>query len=271
MLKSSFLQFGANLISSFRLKLWNIIESDQKIIKLNILKDTPFKFYAYGDIVRFLYSQQLLVPFKKSFEYETLELFTNLLNPNSVVLDIGANIGLFSILGSKYITGQGKIYAFEPTTKTFEMLQKNIEANGITNVDAYKIAFSNTKTLVSMQPPKDGVPEYSGDSFNQIRYVEKEEQGDVIMTSLLDEFVVEKGIHHVDVIKIDIEGAELFCFEGGITFLSKKHKPVIIFECFESHCSSFGYKAFDVLSLLDKAGYEVKQYSYFQWIATPRQ
>lgn len=271
MVKTSFLRLLSNIISYSRLKIWQYYYNDKNIIELKLIKGNSAKFYAYGDIVRFLYCDQLLVDYKRSFEYETLELFTGLLKPDSIVLDIGANIGLFSVLASKYVTGKGKIYAIEPTTKTFDFLKKNLEINSISNVEAFKVAFSNTKSLVSMTPPQHALTSRFGDSFNQIREITDPEQNtDTIETSIFDEFIFEQNIKNIDVIKMDIEGAELFCLQGATNFLKSPHKPTIIFECFEPHCEGFGYKVVDVLILLENAGYDVKQYAYFQWIATPK-
>lgn len=271
MLISAFLRFVASIIYSVRLIIWNMFYKDSNVIDLEILKGVSSKFYAYGDITRILFCEQSLVKFKKSFEYDTLEMYANLLNPDSIVLDIGANIGLFSILGSKYVTGNGVIYAIEPTTKTFEFLKKNLQINNIKNVEPFRKAFSNDKSFVSMVSPESALKGNFGDSFNQIKSVTGSEfQLDIIETSLLDDFIKEQNITKIDLIKIDIEGAELLCFQGGINLLNSDNKPIIILECFEAHCKSFGHKVVDVLSLLDKSGYNLYQFNYFQWIATPK-
>ena len=271
MIISTFLKFVAAINCSIRLGIWNTFYEDSNIISLEILKDTYFKFYAYGDIVRIFYGQQAIVKYKKSFEYDTLEKYISFLTPDSIVLDIGANIGLYSVLGSKFLTGKGRIYAIEPTTKTFNFLKKNIALNNIKNVIPFKLAFSNKKSWVSMTPPQTALNNNFQDSFNQIQNITGlENKNDIIETSLLDDFVIEQNISRVDLIKIDVEGAELLCFQGGTRLLNSDSKPIIIFECDESHCKSFDYKVLDVLLLLEKSGYNSIQSDYGQWIATPK-
>lgn len=271
MILSTFLRFIAAINNSIRLTIWNSFYKESNIISLEILKDTYVKFYAYGDIVRIFYSQQAIVKHKKSFEYDTLEKYINFLTPDSIVLDIGANIGLYSLLGSKFLTGKGTIYAIEPTTKTYSFLKKNISLNDIKNVIPFKLAFSNKKSLVSMTPPQKALNNNFQDSFNQIQSVTGlENKSDIIETSLLDDFINEQNISKVDLIKIDVEGAELLCFQGGLQLLNSDNKPMIIFECDENHCKSFGYRVVEVLLLLEKYGYDCIQSEYGQWIATPK-
>jgi len=71
---------------------------------------------------------------KGSYEEETTKLFTEILKEGMTVLDIGANIGYFSLIASRLVGDKGKVFAFEPYHETFSLLQKNIEANGFNNV-----------------------------------------------------------------------------------------------------------------------------------------
>lgn len=267
MIKNQILILISTFYKSFKSLIWKMTYSEKGTKNLQIIKGKKGKFYMFGDIVRILFSEQHLVSRKKSFEYDTLELFKDYLKPGITVLDIGANIGLFSVLGSEYVGDKGKIYAFEPTKTTHSFLVKNLELNNITNVEAHQIAFSNGEYDVVMAPPAENKKINSGDAYNQIKKIADSENSEhKIRTQLLDKFIKEKNIGNVDLIKIDIEGAELLCFQGGEEFLTKQ-SPVIIFECFESFCNSFDHSVFDVLAFLDKCGYSSKQLNYAQWIA----
>lgn len=274
MITSTFLRFASSTYSAFRLSIWRLFYKEKKVVSLKVLKDLSFKFTAFGDIPRILFMEQHLVDVEKSFEYDTLELFRNYLKPDSVVIDIGANIGLFSLLASNYIKDGGKVYAIEPSSSTYSNLVKNISLNNAKNVYPFKIALSNIVGEAKLGIPSNAMEQQFSDSFNRIvdESLSKvaSESIEVIECNTLDNFVKENQIQKIDVIKIDVEGAELLCFQGGEKILSSKNKPIIIFECFENHCKDFGHRVFDVLLCLHNYGYECTQFDYFQWVAYPK-
>ena len=118
---------------------------------------------------------------------------------DAIILDLGLNIGLFSIYASKYAK---QIYAFEPAKSIFSLAQKNIYENGIENVKLFQKAIgptdgkttfyhSTNKTMYSLSP-----------AVNDNK--EKEE----VETVRLDTFVKQEKIERIDLIKCDIEGTE---------------------------------------------------------------
>ena len=273
MIKSAFLRFIAIVVKSFRLKIWDYLYSESSVVNLKILPDVSSKFYGYGDITKILFGDQHLVKYGKSFESEILSLFLSKLKSDSIVFDIGANIGLFTLLASKAMSGEGTVYAFEPTKKTFDYLNKNIKLNRLDNIVTFQNAFSDKVEKVIMGPPDNRANKSFADSFNQIIRVDEKDgilvNDNLVTTTVLDQFIKEQNIDRVDVLKIDIEGAELLCFKGGENFL-KTHQPVILLECLESHCNQFGYSVFDLLKFLDSCNYHCVQIDKAQWIAEPR-
>ena len=68
-------------------------------------------------------------------------IHSSILKEGDVVLDIGANIGYYVLIESKLVGKTGQVYAVEPVTSTFELMQKNLQLNGLTNVSASNFAF----------------------------------------------------------------------------------------------------------------------------------
>lgn len=243
-----------------------------KKVNLKVLNTKSYFFTSYGDISLSLFLSQHLVSRQKSFEYSSLELYRDNLSSGNVVLDIGANVGIYSLLGADIIGDQGKVYAFEPSSITYNTLLENISLNGFKNISAHQLALSDQSGKLKLAKPTNAklTHEYA-DMFNYLDYSSKGESSDSDFVDVLtvDEFVSSHNITKVDFIKIDIEGAELLCFKGAKNLLVSENKPVILFECCEPLCKRFNHKMYDVLNFLVSNGYEVEQYENYQWIAKP--
>ncbi|MEE1946845.1 FkbM family methyltransferase [Pedobacter sp. KR3-3] len=264
---------GANLLSSiyaqFLKVVWKL--NKKKFHKIKVYENTKLKFSHYGDIATILYSLQHLVRFNRGFEFTTLSKYHSVVKQGDVILDIGANIGLFSILGSKLVGASGKVYAFEPNVATYDALKENIRLNDCTNVYPQFLALSDKKGFVVLTQPEEVSKDFQYSdafSFMDLKQTASEENG--VATLPLDDFLVENSISKVDVIKIDIEGAEFLCFKGAIKLLSSPDAPIIIMECDEQYTGRFDYKVADVIVFLYNLGYRLEQYEEGQWIAFPK-
>lgn len=159
----------------------------------------------------------------KSFytkEPKTLE-WINSFKSNSNFVDIGANIGVYSL----YAGQQGhNVYAFEPQALNFAELYTNIYLNNLQNkIQGYGFALSNVNSieylsLMSMVPGQSH-NDYAIDKPNQLK------QGCVGFT--LDHLIETKVIPQPDYIKIDVDGIELKVIQGAIETI-KKCKSVLV-------------------------------------------
>jgi len=243
-----------------------------KTHNIKILPGHTIKYAAKGDIAEIIYKNQVLVKHRKSFEYTTLELFSTLLKEGDVIVDVGANSGLYSIFYSKLVGNTGAVHAFEPDTETFVMLQENISLNNCTNIATYNLALSNKASIIEMVSfDPDGFKPKDGDSFKYIKEVApgSVNNGGNTMTAIkMDDVPELQAIKKIDYIKIDVEGAELLVLQGAIDTIAK-HKPVIIFELSGKWTKRFNYKPYQILVLLKDLGYEMDEYDIEQWIAKP--
>lgn len=153
----------------------------------------------------------------------------------SVCVDVGANIGLYS-LGLSHLAPRGRVYAVEPSPGAFQWLRSNLDANGVTNVEATQGALSDRVGTIGFHD----VPFFTAGSFTAEKgsYLEGEAVGSTLVEvpcTTLDTLVGSHGVDRVDVIKIDVEGAELSVLDGARRTLAD-HQPVVVMEF-----NSFGF------------------------------
>lgn len=82
---------------------------------------------------------------KGVYEPKTTSLFKKVIREGDIVVDVGAHIGYYTLLASRLVGDTGKVYAFEPEPRNYDLLLKNLELNNVKNVVAIKKAVSNKK------------------------------------------------------------------------------------------------------------------------------
>lgn len=251
---------------------WQLPISRKKIFNLKIFPGHTIRYSRKGDISEIVYKNEVLLGLKKSFEYSTFQLFSNMLKAGDVIIDVGANSGLYSIFYSKLVGAWGVVHAFEPDKETFSLLLQNLKLNDCKNVTAHNFALSNKESRVEMvcfrQP---SLKLQSGDSFKYIKEVSFDDlsYSESKMNAFkMDDIRELKSIAKIDCIKIDVEGAELLVLQGSVDTILK-HKPIIIVELSGEWTKRFNYKPYQVLVFLNDLGYEMEEYDFQQWIARP--
>lgn len=168
------------------------------------------------------------------------------------MLDIGANIGWYSLLVAT-INPSSSIHAFEPIPATFKRLSNNCSLNKAPSIHCHNFGFSSETGSF----PFYFYPEGSGNA--SIRNLADREDAQVIDCELrtLVEFCVDLPVSSsIDFIKCDVEGNELFVFQGSMSVL-EKYKPVLLVELLRKWCAPFGYHPNDLLKLMFDIGYSV--------------
>lgn len=179
------------------------------------------------------------------FEESELKLCAEYLQQDSVVLDIGANIGLHSVFFST-IT-DSLIYSFEPSKKTFGKLIRNTES--IDNILTFNFALSNENQIVDFYEAKDNA--YS--SLKDTKRKAIESISKVICLKLDDLFQLFNP-SKIDFVKIDVEGFEQNVLEGMQNIISK-FKPVIYCEIYKGTDSN--PDPLRTINFIKKFGYDV--------------
>lgn len=158
------------------------------------------------------------------YELETTKLFCNLIKKGMIVVDIGAHIGYYTLIAAKLVGPKGKVYAFECEPTTFKHLLKNVQINGFKNVVLVNKAVCDKSGLVNFHL---SLRDSGGSSLFQTYLTGKETI--LVQSITLDEFFAEKN-ETINVLKIDVEGAELMVLKGAQKLLTEGRIKSIIFE-----------------------------------------
>jgi FkbM family methyltransferase len=133
--------------------------------------------------------------------------------PGDIVLDVGANVGFFTLRQAQKVGPTGKVFAFEPNPSAYELLVENINHNGFTWVSAINAAMSDrggqTATFWVSQRQTS-----TGSLFRD--HGRTGESSITSRTIKLDDFVARENLDRIDLLKMDTEGAEALIIEGGL-------------------------------------------------------
>lgn len=159
------------------------------------------------------------------YDQNGLDFIKTILKEGDTFIDIGANIGCFTLVGAQIVGNSGRVIAFEPVDIVSKKLEQNITLNRLVNVCIEKKAvFENNGVLQLHLANQENLGMSSVNRHDS-------ESGVVINVEAvsLDEYLKYEKIDEIKLIKIDIEGAELYALRGMETTLSE-YKPVLIVE-----------------------------------------
>ncbi len=181
----------------------------------------------------------------------------NVLKSGMVVVDAGANVGEVTLIAAKLVGDSGKVYAFEPQKDVAAELSINVDANNFNQVSIELKGLSDEVGEKSLYIASCDFADGSKNEGLATLYPSdrcQEEAGTIILETL-DHYVEQNNICQLNLIKMDIEGAELPALKGSMKTL-KRFKPYIIVEVQQETASQAGYYAEDILKLLEKIGYQ---------------
>jgi len=175
------------------------------------------------------------------YESEKQKSFIKQIKSGDVVYDIGANVGFYTLLASKLVEDRGRVYAFEPLPRNIFYLKKHISLNKLKNVEIIETAVSDKEGEENFLEA-DSVTSRL-DSVGSFK----------VKTISLDNLVKNKKILPPNVMKIDVEGAELKVLLG-VKDIIEKYKPIIFIaldnpdtkEKVIQMIKNFGYNIFDL-------------------------
>jgi FkbM family methyltransferase len=192
-------------------------------------------------------------------ETGTLAAFSGLLRDGGIVIDVGANIGFYTLTAAIDVGIAGRVVAFEPNAGAAARLRENIAINRLTNVTVAQSAVGARDGTITFHLATDSEASsvYAG--------------GDDVATTVtvpivsLDRYLAAAGIGHVDVLKIDAEGAELDVLGGARELLSQPDAPSIIVEANPVTLRAADRSTADLRALLLESGYTVSCIETMRW------
>ena len=171
-----------------------------------------------------------------------------------VVLDIGGSYGYYALLLSRLVGGDGRVYSFEPDWRSFERLTRNLAINNCKNVTAVPICVSNLSAGLAKWQSFDDEP-WNSRLVDNLPEIESQHLT-VVPVTTLDEFASMLGaLDKIQLVKIDVEGAELKVLEGT-TRLLRQSKPILLCEL---HGADIARQVFGFLS---EFGYQWERIEY---------
>lgn len=161
-----------------------------------------------------------------TWEPQITNQIKKILKPDSIFIDIGANIGYHSLFAATILQNEGKIYSFEPQISIYNQFCASIQKNNFTNIETYNIGLSDHQGEETLYVREEN----SGGST--LLMLPKMESFHIESTQKVPLVTLDSYIHKIkkiDLIKIDVEGYELEVFKGGKKMLESYH-PIILME-----------------------------------------
>ena len=180
------------------------------------------------------------------YEPDSVALFAALLEPGMDVVDVGANFGQYTLVASGIVGSNGSVHSFEPDPETFQWLRRNVMDNGLANVRLNQTAlFRETaqKSLFLAEAHSVGSNSLAGDFWDYA--------GKTVEVSCIafDDYLRANRIAKVDLMKLDIEGAELDALRGAEGVLQHS-KPILLLEFEEERQRAFGSSCAELAEFL---------------------
>ncbi len=184
------------------------------------------------------------------FEAAEQRALRGLLAPGQRALDVGANVGLYTVIMARAVGPTGHVWSFEPAPATAGLLRANVGLNRLRNVTVAAVAAGDSEGEAELLEFPDGMDVYNSvgagvrpaERVSAVRSVR-------VPAVTLDGYAAREGIRRIDVLKVDVEGAEERVLRGAVGLLRRSPGIVVLAEMYEPSaaqcgCSSAGAAAF---------------------------
>jgi len=184
-------------------------------------------------------------------EYYEPELtyLNRFLSPGAVVVDGGASCGIYTVAASKVVGETGRVLSFEPGAQSFSVLKRNVELNRLHNVRTFRMALSDTQRKARLYHHPHGPNSYC--LAGETSWCHEFEE---IATTTVDVCLGQEGLQHIDLLKMDVEGAEELILRGANSVIASS-RPVVIFEVNPDAAARLGLQPDGAWKLLESLGY----------------
>ena len=186
-------------------------------------------------------------------KYEEFEsgLFSSLVKPGMVVLDVGAGWGHYTCLAARIVGGEGKVLAFEPDPDVFRALARNVRAGRFTNVKLFQCAVSDSSGPRALS--LTGV--VGGQSVQRLG---RGARTVMTRTAKLDDMPLGK----IDLIKMDIDGGEFFALKGMQRLVNENESVMLLLEFWPAYQIASGVNPLSLVDMIIGMGFNISEVDF---------
>jgi FkbM family methyltransferase len=187
--------------------------------------------------------------YKNRLEASSVELLHTWVRPRTVVIDVGANVGFFTLHFASWVTEGGRVISLEPEAVNYESLRRAVVRAGLTDVvETIQAAAADVtdKGFLQLNPAHPGDHRLGS-------------TGVPVAMTTLDELLSARGWPEVSLIKIDVQGAEARVLVGARQTL-ERFRPVLFLEVEDQKLAQFGSSATELLTFCTECGYAIHAY-----------
>jgi FkbM family methyltransferase len=235
----SFIRRVIRRLKSYRIRFFPseklLIETDFGFhIYLNLKKDVDADFY------------------RGAFEYGALQFAHKVLEKGDVFIDVGANIGLYTLLASEAVGANGRVFSFEPSDWARSRLSENIQLNRCGNVSVFSSLVSDKNGIMPFHICADDAYNSIGDApMRLVKEVRK------IQSITLEQFCADRQISNVSMVKIDTEGADMLVVKGMGGVLRGERAPILLCEYNRNIVHGYEYSLDEYYQFIIGNGYQI--------------
>jgi FkbM family methyltransferase len=185
-----------------------------------------------------------------TFEKNVKTIFEQLVEPGMLVVDVGAHVGLYTLLAARLVGTRGKVYAFEPQPDIRVLLTRNVSINGYQNrcrICGHAVSNTAGKATFNLNTEDS--------SRSSLMVHTKNDAQITVETTTLDEFFSREGWPSVHFIKMDIEGAEKYALEGMRELSARNPQLKLVMEFGIDLARRAGYSGQELANVLLELGF----------------
>jgi FkbM family methyltransferase len=194
------------------------------------------------------------------FEPRDAEMFKHLVQPGTVMLDVGANIGQYALITAKFGGKNARVYAFEPSPAVRQRLQHHLTINQASQVEVVAKAVGSAPGVAQFYPAAGEDNSGVGSLLPAESHRDdlRSQEGIEVEVTTLDIFVREQKLERVDMIKVDVEGFDFEALKGGEALLRNNPKVILMVELEDENLQQAGSSSAAIITYL--AGFSLLPY-----------
>ena len=189
------------------------------------------------------------------YEPATMIALRQFVSPGACVIDAGANAGLMTLACAAWSGSAGRVLAFEPSSREYARLVEHVDLNELTNVETSRTALGSSPGVRNLRVAES---HYSGLNTLAPRFAYDDvavDHTEPVEVTTIDAIVADRNLRQLDVIKMDVEGAEADVLRGGFASI-RRLRPVLVFEAFEPALAAHGETFAGLAHIVDALEYD---------------